>query len=219
MEQKEKHKKEVIKKTAAELFAKNGFENTSVMEICNAANVDNAMVSYYFGEKMALYKDIIKDSFKYQISYVNDSIKIEDFKKLSYKEKIEELIYTLNKFISIFYGEVSSDLVILLLKEQQNLSSDMMMRKFPSVTYLRELIADILNLPVNSKEVIYITLSIIAQIAFPQVLSGLSFTLLKQKYFGFDDLEIIRENIETYLPVIIDKYLNPKKSPLRNVVL
>lgn len=72
------------------------------MEICNAANVNNTMGSYYFRGKAALYKDIIEDSFEDQINYVNDSIKIEDFNKLSHKEKIEELIYTLNKFINIF---------------------------------------------------------------------------------------------------------------------
>lgn len=44
-----------------------------------------------------------------------------------------------------------------------------------------------------------------AQITLPQLLSVLSFALLKQKYFGFDHLEFTRENIETYLPVIVDK--------------
>ena len=132
---KEGHKKEYIKRVAMALFAKNGFEKTSIMEICNAANANNTMVSYYFGGKMALYKDIIEDSLQ--------------------------------------YDEISSD----------------------------------------SKEVIYIALSIIAQITFPQILSGLSFALLKQRYFGYDGLEIIRENFETYILVIVDKYLNMRESP------
>lgn len=207
---KEKHKKEHIKKAAIALFAKNGFEKTSIMEICNSANVNNAMVSYYFRGKMALYKDIIEDSLQNQINYISNSIKIEDFKKLSHKEKVEEFIYTLNKFISIFYDEISSDLVLLLLKEQQSQHVDVIHR-FPIITYFCELISSILNLPDDSKEVIYITLSIIAQITFPQILSGLSFALLKQRYFGYEDLEIIRENLETYLPVIVDKYFNVRE--------
>ena len=40
-----------ILNVAEELIAQNGFENTSVREISKNANINVAMISYYFGSK------------------------------------------------------------------------------------------------------------------------------------------------------------------------
>lgn len=49
-----------ILNTAEELFSTKGFEGTSVRDICHKANVNVAMISYYFGSKekmlIALYQ-------------------------------------------------------------------------------------------------------------------------------------------------------------------
>ena len=115
----EKQNKEQIKKSAIYLFAKNGFEKTSVIDICNNANVNNAMVSYYFGGKASLYNELIKDSLQRQHELLNTLINIKDFQKLSKDKKISILYEMLNKFIDVLYQEVSSDLIMLLLREQQ----------------------------------------------------------------------------------------------------
>jgi AcrR family transcriptional regulator len=53
-------KKEHIINTAIELFAIKGFEGTSIREIAAAANVNLAMINYYFGSKEKLFESIIE---------------------------------------------------------------------------------------------------------------------------------------------------------------
>lgn len=48
-----------IIRAAEELFAKNGFDGTSVRDIAHHANVNVAMISYYFGSKEALFESIV----------------------------------------------------------------------------------------------------------------------------------------------------------------
>ncbi|MDR3659767.1 MAG: TetR family transcriptional regulator [Mycobacterium sp.] len=47
--------KETIRARARELFARNGFKNTSVRSIATAAGVDPALVHHYFGTKQQLF--------------------------------------------------------------------------------------------------------------------------------------------------------------------
>jgi AcrR family transcriptional regulator len=47
--------KEQIRDSARELFARNGFQNTSIRAIAAAAGVDSALVHHYFGTKQQLF--------------------------------------------------------------------------------------------------------------------------------------------------------------------
>ncbi|MDK2956072.1 MAG: TetR/AcrR family transcriptional regulator, regulator of cefoperazone and chloramphenicol [Desulfovibrionales bacterium] len=46
-------------RVATKLFAQSGFKSTSIREICAAAKVNNAAISYHFGSKMGLYKAVV----------------------------------------------------------------------------------------------------------------------------------------------------------------
>lgn len=52
-------KKEEILDVAEKLFSDNGFEAVSVREISKAANINVAMVSYYFGSKEKMYEEVV----------------------------------------------------------------------------------------------------------------------------------------------------------------
>lgn len=52
-------KRDDILDVAEKLFAENGFEAISVREISKAANINIAMVSYYFGSKEKLYEEVV----------------------------------------------------------------------------------------------------------------------------------------------------------------
>ena len=53
-------KRAYILDVAERLFAEQGFEAVSIREISRAADINIAMVSYYFGSKEKLYEDIIR---------------------------------------------------------------------------------------------------------------------------------------------------------------
>ena len=52
--------KERILKIACEVFAKRGFRNTTVRDICQQAEVNVASVNYYFSSKEKLYEEVCK---------------------------------------------------------------------------------------------------------------------------------------------------------------
>src|SRR5258706_15758307 len=86
----EYHEKQVeIMETAEILFAEKGFNGTSVRDIAEKANVNLAMVSYYFGSKDKLLEAL----FSYRGEYLKLKLEniIED-KKLDSLEKINMLI-------------------------------------------------------------------------------------------------------------------------------
>ncbi|MDH6247669.1 TetR family transcriptional regulator [Mycobacterium sp. OTB74] len=51
--------KEQIRDCARELFARNGFQNTSIRSIAAAARVDSALVHHYFGTKQQLFASAV----------------------------------------------------------------------------------------------------------------------------------------------------------------
>src|SRR5450432_2373344 len=52
--------REIIISTAMKLFAQKGFEGTSVREIAAGADVNPAMISYYFGSKEKLFENLVE---------------------------------------------------------------------------------------------------------------------------------------------------------------
>jgi len=73
---------------AEQLFAEEGFDGTSVREIAKIANVNVAMISYYFGSKEKLLEALVL----YRISGMQlhlESLSSEDISPI---EKIEKLI-------------------------------------------------------------------------------------------------------------------------------
>ena len=52
--------KEKIIKSAAKLFAKQGFQKTTIKEIARDAEVNIAAINYHFGSKYALIEKVIE---------------------------------------------------------------------------------------------------------------------------------------------------------------
>ncbi len=65
-----KDKKQIILEEAEKLFASSGFSGTSVREIAKAADVNVAMISYYFGSKEQLLMAI----FQFRSDYLQTKV-------------------------------------------------------------------------------------------------------------------------------------------------
>lgn len=193
----DENSKEKILNTAIKLFAQKGFDGTSIREICKSANINICMISYYFGGKQELYQEIITNLIKSQNAYLESFLDIdEDFSKKSKKELIEKLHIVLEKFIDYFYSNISNDLLAFLVKEQQK--SDFKIEP-PAIIYLRKLVAAILDKQASDKEVIFKVLFLISQINSPKILTTFSLKVLNQTEFTNEDIEIIKNNIKTYV--------------------
>lgn len=94
-ELKTQDKRDEILDVAEKLFAEQGFEAISVREISKAADINIAMISYYFGSKEKLYEEVVNRKL---VSFDTFREKIELLP--TYKEKLFTLVEAfLDKFI------------------------------------------------------------------------------------------------------------------------
>ena len=107
---------------AEELIAKKGYEGTSVRDICSRANINVAMISYYFGskEKMMSYLyqyRVLKT--RENFSEFADTIK-EGKPEMQMKEIIKYIVAQLFKY-NYFHGFVTQE-----LRHTENLKDELM---------------------------------------------------------------------------------------------
>ena len=190
--------KERILKAAIKLFAQKGYESTSIREICKEANANICMISYYWGGKKELYNGITDDLIARQNEYTKSFIDFnKDPQTLNKQEQIKLLTNMLDKFITFFYStNISKDLILFLLKEQQNPNFT---AQSPSFNYLKKVIAAVFNKDEKDKEIIFRTLFIISQVNSPRILPAFSLRLLGQDDFTEEDIKIIKENLNFYI--------------------
>lgn len=186
---------------AAKLFANKGYDATGIREICREADVNICMISYYWGGKKELYEGIIQDLIEKQTEYAKTFMDLSiDTAQLNKKEQISLLMTILDKVVDFLYSKVSSDLIILLLKEQQkpdyNINS-------PVFHYLKKLVANIFEKDVNDKEIVFRTVFILSQINSPRILSAFTLEQLGQKEFKREDIVIIKDNVKFYVNLIL----------------
>jgi AcrR family transcriptional regulator len=82
-------KREQILLAAEELFGTSGFDGTSVRDIAQAADVNLAMISYYFGSKEKLLEALIEQRSKYTVGILEELNKDES---LNSWDKLDRLV-------------------------------------------------------------------------------------------------------------------------------
>lgn len=194
--------KQRILNAATKLFAAQGFDGTSIRQICKEANANICMISYFWGGKQELYNGIIEDLVEKQTEYAKNFIDFNMEPKTLHKTAQINLLMTIvDKVIEFFYSEkISKDLLIFLLKAQQN---NELATNSPAFAYLRKLVGAIFNKSENDKEVIFKTVFIISQINSPRILPAFSLSLLGQDDFIKEDITIIKENVKLYINTLI----------------
>ena len=131
-------RKEQILEKAELLFAEHGFEGTSIRALAREAEVNIAMVSYYFGSKEKLFEALVE----YRAAYLWGKLKALNEQSLNPIQRLEELIKAyVNRFLSqtrfhrILYREIS-------LNRRQELHqniADILMR---NITEFRKIVSD-----------------------------------------------------------------------------
>ncbi len=118
---------------AEQLFAEKGFDGTSVRDIAQLAEVNLAMISYYFGSKERLLKALIEYNFNLNIELLEDLSKNES---ISPMDKILQLAdFYVDKFIlkRRFHTIVSQEYNTGRSSEIKELITNFKMRNFERV--------------------------------------------------------------------------------------
>jgi AcrR family transcriptional regulator len=130
-------KKTHIIEAAIELFAEKGFEGTSIRDLATKADVNVAMINYYFGSKEKLFECMVMQ----KAAYTKDMLEeIVNNKDLSETEKLDRIIdsyvtrlFSNRKFHRVIHHE-------LMLNEREVLQDAIVNILFPNSLLLRSVV-------------------------------------------------------------------------------
>ena len=111
-------KKEHIMHVAMELFAEKGFEGTSIRDLAQKADVNIAMVNYYFGSKEKLFEQLLADKAQFMRA------KIEAVESNESLTEIEKLDHIIDGYVARFLAQPDFHRVFLqelLVTQRANL--------------------------------------------------------------------------------------------------
>lgn len=120
--------------TAAKLFAKKGFENTTTRDICKATGMSHAMIYYYFDDKESLLYEILDEI----LSEGLRAIKKIDRSSKSLKEKLAAITDVYAR-----YHVVKIDKMKVFVHEQKSLKPE---HEKKVVEYQREYLDILVNI-------------------------------------------------------------------------
>jgi len=137
-------KKELILKTARELFAKNGFAKTTLDDIANVLGMKKSSLYYYYENKEALIEDVMNNETKNFCTLINDA--------LNSKGK------TIDRIIN--YEKAKFDYVLETIKMHEISTSvlfEMKIKMFDQIQIIHkkeiEMLKKILNEGIKTKEI------------------------------------------------------------------
>lgn len=106
-------KKTDILLAAEKLFCENGFEGTSTRQIAAESGANMAMINYYFGSKMGVFKEILEErvmGFKSQLNQIKEENISAKEKLMKVIEKYATRILSNANFHKMMYRELSLSL-------------------------------------------------------------------------------------------------------------
>lgn len=190
---------------ATEMFANNGFDGTSIRDICKKADVNISMISYYFGGKEELYAKIVSGIVEKIITYMKHNMHIDElmpkFDKISKADKINFLYTALDFIIEYFYSDKISDSELMLLFREQMNSGILINAE--GYKLLKRLLASILNKDENDKEIIFRTVTIVGQVQSAKIFKQFSLNLMGQSKYTQQDTLLFKSIVISQIKAIL----------------
>jgi AcrR family transcriptional regulator len=132
-------KREIILSAAMKLFGQKGFEGTSVREIASGADVNPAMISYYFGSKEKLFEKLVEHKASFLKGVFAELVNNTSI------TQIEKLFIIIDSYIDRmfqspqFHHLLHRELSLERRPQMKNAISEILLRNFVSI---RKIIQD-----------------------------------------------------------------------------
>ena len=158
-------KKDRILQTACGLFSEQGFTNTTVANICEAAEVNIAAINYYFGGKQALYMEVWRYAFS--VAKARFPIELNDS-----SASVEEALFVFSRAVlqRVFCEDEGGCFTKLLYQEMAapTLALDQILTEAlePQSRYLQAVIRRFCAKAATDENIRSVLYSIIGQCAF-----------------------------------------------------
>ena len=130
-------KKEHIINKAIELFARNGFEGTSIRDLAAAADVNVAMVNYYFGSKEKLFESLVEMKSAATRGILGEIANNSELNGIEKINRIIETYVTKNFSHRQFHRLIHQE---LMLGNRETLQNSIVNLLFPNSLTIKEII-------------------------------------------------------------------------------
>ncbi|MDE1162287.1 MAG: CerR family C-terminal domain-containing protein [Acidobacteriaceae bacterium] len=193
---------------AIEVFSESGYDGATVREICRRADVNIALVSYHFGDKLALYRAVIR-------FVTNSDARTELARQAALgtanpKESLRQLIRGLLERI-VANHEQSGLHFRLMLKELANpttvLTDEIETTIRPLYDHIRTSVGAILKLPPDHETTRLCTHSILGQVTHYVHARPILVRLWPEMRFSPEQIERIADHIADFSLA----YIHPPK--------
>jgi AcrR family transcriptional regulator len=205
----EMDKRETILATAMKLFGQKGFEGTSVREIAADADVNPAMISYYFGSKEKLFEKLVE----HKASFLK-GIFAEIVNNTSLTQ-IEKLFIVIDSYIDRmfqspqFHHLLHRELSLERRPQMKNAISEILLRNFVTV---RKIIQDGIELgefrPIDAELTIASIIGTINHLLSSEIMCRK--ILQKSKDFNPYQSKKLKERISEHLKQLMRSHLLKK---------
>jgi AcrR family transcriptional regulator len=201
-----KDKRTHIIETATDLFARKGYEGTSIREIAERASVNLAMVNYYFGSKEKLFENIVEYKSAVTRGLLDEILKND---KLSSIEKIYAIIdsyveklFTHRSFHRLIYQE-------LILDQREELQNSIVNHLAPNSVIIKRIIETGIKNGEFKKVDVELTLASLMGTINQVLLSRKFCNKIMNKdddYVPYDDIKF-RKRVRNHLRQLMDAHL------------
>jgi AcrR family transcriptional regulator len=151
---------------AGEVFAEAGFRDATVRAICRRAGANVAAISYHFGDKEALYLEVLRYAHGMALAKYPPMLDVPD--DAPPEKKLRAFIHSLllrifDKGPTSWHGKLISREMIEPTAALDSLVEE---RMRPMVAQLWKIVAEILDCPLNDERVRLCGFSIVSQCTF-----------------------------------------------------
>jgi AcrR family transcriptional regulator len=183
---------------ACEVFAENGFKNTTVRDICNRADVNVAAVNYHFGSKEKLYEAVWENSNRAAVEKRMDEL---DLARTDDPEKrIRLFVKTLLRNI-LDQNRPEWDFRIVAHEMiSPTAAFDIIVERAirPGFLFLKELVQEMLGEDVPKEKVEKCTLSIVGQCLYYRFANPVVRRILPEQTFDEKGLDELADHITEF---------------------
>jgi len=175
---------------AGEVFAEVGFRHATVREICRRAGANIAAVNYHFGDKEALYTEVLRYSQQRAVEKFPPLLDVSP--NAAPEKKLRAFVLSLllrifDKGPTAWHGKLMSREMIEPTAALDSLVEE---RIRPMAGQLRKIIAEILDCPVDDERVRLCSFSVVSQCMFYSHCQPVILRLFPRQ--SFDPVEITR---------------------------
>ena len=122
---------------ALELFAEKGFEGTSIRDLAAKADVNVAMVNYYFGSKEKLFESMVEERASYSrgvLEEIAGNLEYTDIEKIDHIiDSYIKKVFTNRKFHRLLHQE-------MMLNQRESLQQSIVDILYPNSVIIRGVI-------------------------------------------------------------------------------